>query len=839
MTPEELMELALKKQEPKAKAEPTPLELIEQSLQAVPAPPAPAPPAPPPPARDIPWYIDLPLAAASYGITAAALAPTGVGVLGTSAAAAPVYMAARQYLTGRPYTPREALEEEAWWTVPLLPFTKEGRTATRTVARKVWERIPEVEKDIIEQAAQSAARLGSTAWENITFKPQSLAARALPPMEKLATKIREALQPAVERLEETHPKVARTFREAYRQRSLVEHTGRELTRELSRLAPREQYEVLRGLRGAPLEALSPKAQNVILKYTKTLSKWDLDTAYQNAFETAFAKHMFATFRERPVESVEAVADIIDKEMGKVMHPRLYRWQWERAAKRIIESPHVDDMTKAIAKDLWNIQARTPKEVADAANAAMKSWLVEKLKRTKGLVSVKPKEGYVQSTFGELRGLYIPKDVELELRALNEIPRVSASLVNKFFMTPWKTAKVILRLATHFRNMYSNLILNDIGGLSFLRLDVYSDALKKMIKKSPEWIEFQKRSGIAPTFSARDLYVLDEGLRYGANMFDKLYYIFDKVTAPARGIYGAEEAWFKFAKYLHNLEKGMPKSDAVLDAVRWTFNYGEITPTVAKLRTYAHPFATWYVKAIPQFLWAAANHPIRVGKWIMAGLLLQQYAIDKAGMSHDEWAAFKKQLPDYIQNGLFLLLPWRDQKGRLQMLNLTYILPGLGDLSEIQQRLGGIPPKSPAGIAQLLTSNPIPATIGAIMYNRRFTGIPIWYEWENPSTKFTKAAAYIWEVLSPAMLPGGTDWKTLERVLEEHPEAPTPGQAIASWFGFKVTPIEPAEVVRRREALEHAMRREMAIEMQRELRHATSDEERQRILQKYYDILAPE
>jgi len=497
-------------------------------------------------------------------------------------------------------------------------------------------------------------------------------------------------------------------------------------------------------------------------------------------------------------------------------------------REIIDHPRVSEEMKTFVKEMWSASAKTPTAVADAAREAGTYYLAEKLVANRGLISKVMKPGYVVSNWGKFKDLYVPKDVELELQAISKIPRIARGIYNKWFLSPWKMSKTITRPAYHARNLLSNLILNDWGGLPFYRWDIYKEAFKDLRNNGPWWRELKPQIGGAVNFSQVDLYQLEGGLKYGASMWDKMYSVFEKVAQPGRGLQQAEENWFKLAKYIHNRkELKMKPAEAALDAMKWTFNYGEVTVPTAQLRKWIAPFATWYTKAIPLMAETAVKHPIRFWKWVAFGAALQNYAMEQVGISDGEWASIEKTLPNYIRSGLFLMMPWRDQQGRLQLLNLTYIVPGIGDVNELHSMFAE---------RGLQVPNPVISIAAALQSKRKFSGAPLYYEWEPGATKFAKAMTYTLEQLMPAITPGvGTDWNTLWKALQEEEGAPSVEQALMSWLGFKLTPVEPAALARRKEAIRKIHESEISLQMQKELRKARSGKETNRILEKYQRI----
>jgi len=250
--------------------------------------------------------------------------------------------------------------------------------------------------------------------------------------------------------------------------------------------------------------------------------------------------------------------------------------------------------------------------------------------------------------------------------------------------------------------------------------------------------------------------------------------------------------------------------------------------MAGVRQWALPFVTWQSKVLPLTIETAVKHPLRFGKWITLGMYLQGYALDQVGLTEGEWETIRGTMPEYLEKGLFLLMPWRDDKGQLKLLNLTWMVPGIGDISEIYQR-GATDPFS------LAIQHPLAGTFATLISKKKYSGAPLYYDWEHPGTKAAKALSFIWEMWSPALMPGNIDWRTLWNAIQENPEALTSEEALASQFGFRLTTVDPAQMRRRHEALRKIHETEISTSMRRELREAKTSEETSRIVEKYGEL----
>lgn len=675
------------------------------------------------------------------------------------------------------------------------------------------------------------------AWEVVSYP----FTKRFIPSEGTKKSIAEIMQPATERMNLRQRNI---FTKASVQKALTTELGQELGAAVDKLPTAlGRWEVIKAVRGTPLEELTDEGAKAIVKqYQKDIKSLQLNPRYQSALEDRFAKLVQKEitapeevfYGEAPAQFLKEIDEGITEGGAKGLK------QLRQGLIKAIEDPNVSEDFARLAKSIYNFPATSTELVAAAAKDAQEAFIKRQLLQLPGAVKIEKPIGaatgeYLESIWSPLKGKWVKRDIELQLRDIQEIPKIAHSSWNKWFMTPWKTSKVILRPATHFRNIMSNIMLNDLGGLSFTRGDIYMKALDQMIKKDPLWTKFARDMGTGGTFSVNEANQLAEGLKYGANMWDKGLSMFDKIAQQPRKLYGLEEQWFKYAKYIHNVEeKGMQHQEALYDAMKWTFNYGEVTRATAQARTYLMPFFTWQSKVFPIVAESVVKHPLRFGKWPLMGMYLHEKAIDAVGMNEEEWSWVKSVLPQYINDGQFAMIPFRDQQGRLQLLNMTYILPGWGDFVEWKNS----PMKS-------VLANPLYSISSALLTNRGYAGQEIYHDWEPINVQAKKMFLYSWEQIIPSWGPGGTDFNaamrtyfdsTSDRPEGERYQGQTPAQVILSNFGLKITPVDELVAAKKKESLRRMNEAEMKMQLKKRFREAHNDEEREEAINDYKDYV---
>jgi hypothetical protein len=274
-----------------------------------------------------------------------------------------------------------------------------------------------------------------------------------------------------------------------------------------------------------------------------------------------------------------------------------------------------------------------------------------------------------------------------------------------------------------------------------------------------------------------------------------------------------------------MDKGMGHTEAAMDALKWTFNYGEITPLIRKVRSspLGAPFITFQSKVIPLMAEAAIKHPLRVGKWAAMGTAMTGYALDKLGMSEEEWEGFRQVLPNYLQGRFKVPMPYRGEDGALRMLDMGWLIPGLGDMNEVMQRGAG------DNIQSLLLQSPITSIASTLATKKKSSGAPLYYDWEEPGTKAMKTLTFLWQVLTPSLAPGNFDWNLMQDALAHKPEALSPWEAVAAQLGVRMIPVDEAGAYRRHRSLQKLHEGEANALMRRELRKSGSDDETRKII----------
>jgi len=681
---------------------------------------------------------------------------------------------------------------------------------------------------ILRPISRAWRPIGTAIWEKAFLEPWKKVE---------LTKVGKVLTPAKTIVEHHAPEATKLLETYERGVGTGRRLGLEVAEKVKQLPLKEQLRLLSALRGRiPIEELDEPAREIAGKLLSYGEKTEIPKLASTVIRE---KLKVLTPRIAPVSErgqkrvIKAIDDIgqaiLQKPISDLKGDELYK-----ALRTIAEHPHTPEPYRKLARKLYethqafyNLSAKTVRETEEAI-------LFNKIAQNPKFVSDVPKPGFrkprnpVWVRSKNLSKLYVAEPIANAIDDIHNAKRYVKGTfgeiidkIDEYFMVPWKTGKVILSPPTHFRNIMTNMMLNDIGGLPFHRVDFYARALREMLRNSEKFQEFSKLTGLGFSFAKAEVgeAVSKVFSRVPKNRWDVLLQKYYKFAKPFMHAYGAEETWAKFAKFLWNLEKGkMRPEEAAKDALKWTLDYRQVSPAVRVLRSTAWPFATFTFKVAPVILEASVKNPARVAKWVILPWWIQQVALHRLrDLTEAEWEQIKENMPEYIRQGYMVLLPWRDAKGRLQLLDFTYVLPLWSDITE-----GTTNPFRFAG------QNPLLSIYSALRHNQTFTGAPIWLETDPPITKLQKVLQYVWQELAPGILPGGSTFRHLTEPIAGGPRAKTPGQALAYFFGAKTVPVDlPRWATAKRIKVSEA-ERQIRAQMRKDLLNAKTRADVQRI-----------
>ena len=648
------------------------------------------------------------------------------------------------------------------------------------------------------------------------------------------TKVGKFLTPPETIIEHHTPKALPAFERYARVVSRGREFGTEAMERLAKLGVEDRLAVIRALQGKAREEELSEGARSFLKFLKGTLPSQLETKPEEAIlgrtvlqeKLRLLSRRLAPFTEK---GQKKLLEAIDKEAKRKLGVSV-REAGIEALDALARDPEVPRGVRLASARLRDLHRAFRPLVAKSVREAQEASLFHEIARMPGVASKTSKPGFrmpknpVWRKSKLLGKLYLKEDVAHAIDEIHQAKRYVKKgfgdvlqKLDEYFMVPWKLGKVVLNPPTHFRNIMTNVMLNDIGGLPFYRTDIYARALREMLKGSERYKLFARLAGYPASWTRAELgeaieKALTQAPKRGWDVLLKNYY---KLAKPLLKAYGAEEVWAKYAKFLWNLEKQkLTPEEAVKDALKWTLDYRRVSPAIRYLRATVWPFATFPLKVAPVVLEATVKNPARVAKWLILPWWIQQVALEKFGpKTEQEWKQIKTVMPDYIRQGYMVLVPWRDSKGRLQLLDFTYILPLWADIAETTSH----------PMHQII-QNPLFSIAAAITHNKTFSGAPIYLETDPPHVKFLKVNSYIYQELTPAIFPGGRTFQKLYEALREEPRALTRGQAIAYMLGLRTQPVEPARWAAAHRIRAEEARRALLAEARRKLLKARTKKE---------------
>jgi len=477
-----------------------------------------------------------------------------------------------------------------------------------------------------------------------------------------------------------------------------------------------------------------------------------------------------------------------------IHPRI---------KAFVREHHLPDDIRQQMGEILDASYLTSKGASETLKDIRRVELFNQVSKQKDWVSDVPAPGFSLMAdtpkLGILSGQYVKAEIADDI---NRMEHVAGPLVQGYrkMLGQWKAFKTIWNPATQSRNVLSNIILADVGGLSPARIDIYQNALSELRSQGRFFQLFNKEGLYGKGFAASELRgYLDDLLkeRDAGGLWSSLVNGAGQFQDRLGKVYQFNEEFFKTAKALHNLERGMDVKAAVDDAQTWLFDYSKTTPFINLVKDTAIPFVTFTYKALPAIAKAAAEHPVRLWKYPIALADMTEAAAEELDLSEKEWERARALLPGYVRRGEFLLLPFKDQSGRLQFVDFTYIFPW-GDIGEIGQQ----------GLGRLM-QNPLVTLEEDLRRGRAaFNDQELWNHDDNTVTakdKFLAGFRHAFRTLMPALMPPyGTSVDVMAKAIEGVPDwagrqSSLPQAVLRTLAGIKVTPVDLSQQQRQAQA----------------------------------------
>ena len=373
-------------------------------------------------------------------------------------------------------------------------------------------------------------------------------------------------------------------------------------------------------------------------------------------------------------------------------------------------------------------------------------------------------------YGRLRGIYVRTEIYNDLMGAQDFMPTDPGFAQKILgyggigtkvTQLWKMSKVSLNIPGQVRNAISNGVMLQLSGVPFHSLPLLmARAIRQVRNGGKHWAVAKKYGVTESTFQAqemfrarRDLLDLERDLK-GLTPLIALKTVGAVIADAAGDTYQFTEALFKTVKIMDAMERqGMDEEAAAIEAQKWLFDYSLIDKNVRYLRNapVGMPFLTYTTKVLPRLAEVALLHPQRFLPWVALMYGMQAWAQAMFGGDDDEWDELKKALPKWMQEkGHVAFLPWRDDAGRLQAVDMSYFFPW-SQWAEFGRSLTEGDLKG-AGRAMGLFGGPVTSVITAWATGEdSFTGRQIINEGDPTSYQAASLLAYTWDLMMPPMM----------------------------------------------------------------------------------------
>jgi hypothetical protein len=383
--------------------------------------------------------------------------------------------------------------------------------------------------------------------------------------------------------------------------------------------------------------------------------------------------------------------------------------------------------------------------------------------------------------GDLSGKFVHPTIHYDLVQMIQAPSDFVrymDVLNKFF----KKNKTVRNPATHVKNVQGNYVFRDFGGMEYATQFIWDvKAMREYHRGGDLFREAQRHGLFGNDFVAVDLHgllnidqpVAPNNLSAAADFTVKLLDSLRKVDKGMEKAYQLEDSIPRLAYFMWlRATKGYSPADAVKRTFATIPEYSNIAPVADWMRRqwWGPSFISFQASALPVIAKAAIKHPLKMMKYLAMPIIAGEIAAQMLGESQEQRENERREMPPEMRPELgstYWKMPFRDKYGRTQYLDMTYVLPILGNLGESGDFFGlssfvsgPIRAGIEAGIGQNLYLSQL-ADRPVMIYNRRTDTFPQMVE---------KGAAHFATQMLPSLTPVlGTGYQRLEKSFTDTPD----------------------------------------------------------------------
>lgn len=284
--------------------------------------------------------------------------------------------------------------------------------------------------------------------------------------------------------------------------------------------------------------------------------------------------------------------------------------------------------------------------------------------------------------GPIKGKYLPVRMAEDF---NEAVHVPSDITRLWltFNSAYKLSKTAFNWSTSMRNIIGNATIfafaDGVSPFNPQNWSFYKQASKAAYNKSdPVWRKMAEANfvGTGGRFAGELRGIFQDAADFDTYLRNSLVRGMQKGVQGVQEFYGAQDDIFKMAAVLKRMKKGM-SFDAALAETRHFWPDPSRASKIGKWLSNA-PLGSSFARFTDQALRVGGRHakanPVRFSMIAAAPIMLNALSRAWVGVEDEE-----EKMLDKARSYAEPLLPWRDSKGRLQTLDMRYIIPLVNDI----------------------------------------------------------------------------------------------------------------------------------------------------------------
>lgn len=420
--------------------------------------------------------------------------------------------------------------------------------------------------------------------------------------------------------------------------------------------------------------------------TKLLGKFESESEAREIYDTTIAQKKTQLIKKRAVEEGVSAEDLNRQaaKSVKIEAPLTKEWRQKYEvhdprfllAASMTEARHDAEMVQMFntVAQRWGQEAPEGLSESEANDWAKENKLVQL-----------PQSGKLHN----LSGIYVPEIIAKDLTDMTRIPNMAERAYGAY-LSAWKSSKTLWNPATHARNVYGNVIvfsyLAKCSVLNPLNAKHYRQAMKSLRSKDAAYLALLENGALGAEYYGGEIQRIEQTLKGVEDSKIGQALAGVKVAQKTLGqTYAAEDQIFKLAAYHKYLAEGMSPEVAAEEVNKWFPNYERIGKVTRWLRKspIGAPFISFVDQSVRIARRGVIERPLRIATLAALPGVMNYISSIAIGLNPDE-----RELIDEERGYFEPLVPWRDEKGRSQVIDLRYIIPLANDIVP-EERRGGV------------------------------------------------------------------------------------------------------------------------------------------------------